>query len=100
MSGTVTTDFSDTVAQGSIVTHTVISIAMAMPNNALLVLNWQHQSFPSVFCIAAIPILCFVTGLAKLTAKQVSWGVLYLYFLPFLHLDTPSEIQFSWEEVL
>ena len=35
MSGTVTTDFSDTVAQGSIVTHTVFSIAMAMPDNVL-----------------------------------------------------------------
>ena len=76
MSATVMTDFSDTVAQGSIVTQTVFRIAMTMPNNALLVLNWQHQSFPSVFCITVIPILCFVTGLAKLTAKQDSWGAL------------------------
>jgi len=34
----------------SVVTHTVCSIAIAMPNN-VLVLTLQHQTFPSIVCV-------------------------------------------------
>ena len=34
----------------SVVTHTVFSIAMAKPDN-VLVLNWQHQTFSSIVCV-------------------------------------------------
>ena len=49
-------------------------------------------------CIAAIPSLCFVTCMAKLWPNKFHGS--QLFFLPFLHLVTPSEIQFSWGESL
>ena len=64
-----------------------ISIDFATPNFSF-----------NCLCIAAIPSLCFVTCMAKLWPNKFHGA--QLFFLPFLHLVTPSEIQFSWGELL